>query len=385
MNQGAESFSGSILVEAWHTIERAFGGVQNTDLPVKPYVIVSDSDVLENSNANIVFRPGDPAGSHDNVFVTWTEVYAALQAVHGLGIVYLEFDDTFVSQCSVPPGVWNMDAVIWTCAFHSSPLVVFLEDGASITVNPPFNFMVYGRGMEIQSDRVGPIAPFVGVNILLDGGAARLTNNNPGSLPMIETNGFSFIAITGAGFRSSIGELGSDLIAPLIDVQGGTFVLLGGAGTMGNNALTDTVGGGFALINPADDSFQGNLTNEFSNPAFIAAGGVIAISPTQAARDFFVGSEVTTAGGPYQASYNELVLVDTTDVVTVNAPSANPAQGETFTVKDATGNALAKNITILPMAGDTMDGLANATIATNGGSKTWMTDGTGTWRLVSSV
>src|SRR5258706_7154425 len=40
-NAGAAALSGSVLVEAWHTYERAFGGVQNVDLSVKPYVIVS--------------------------------------------------------------------------------------------------------------------------------------------------------------------------------------------------------------------------------------------------------------------------------------------------------------------------------------------------------
>jgi hypothetical protein len=311
--------------------------------------------------------------------------------VHGLGLVYLQFDDTF-APCSVPPGVYNMDDVIWTNTFRTNggPTVAILEDGVSIVMTPttpPRNFMTYGRGFEIQSDRKGPIAPFVGIDILLDGGAARLVNTDPLALPMIEVDplgtGRVIIAMTGAGTRSSVGELGTDCPAPLIDVKGGQFVLFGGGGTMGNNALTDTVGGGFALISPADDSFQGNLIDEFDNPAFTAAGGITAIAPTQAARDFFVGFDVTLADSPYQASYNELVLVDsTTGAITVDAPSANPAQGETFTVKDAGGNAAVNNITILPFGADTVE---NGSITTNGGSKTWMTDGAGTWRLVSAV
>jgi hypothetical protein len=40
-NTGPVSFSGSILVEAWHTIERAFSDVNDEDLLVKPYVVVS--------------------------------------------------------------------------------------------------------------------------------------------------------------------------------------------------------------------------------------------------------------------------------------------------------------------------------------------------------
>jgi hypothetical protein len=40
-NNGGSEISGTVLVEAWHTIERAFGDAANVDLPVKPYVVVS--------------------------------------------------------------------------------------------------------------------------------------------------------------------------------------------------------------------------------------------------------------------------------------------------------------------------------------------------------
>jgi hypothetical protein len=40
-NAGPSTLSGDVLVEAWHTIERAFSDVNDEDLPVKPYVVVS--------------------------------------------------------------------------------------------------------------------------------------------------------------------------------------------------------------------------------------------------------------------------------------------------------------------------------------------------------
>jgi hypothetical protein len=40
-NVGPTPLSGSVLVEAWHTIERTFNGVQNENLTVKPYIVVS--------------------------------------------------------------------------------------------------------------------------------------------------------------------------------------------------------------------------------------------------------------------------------------------------------------------------------------------------------
>lgn len=45
-NHGAAPISGAVLVEAWHTIERAFGDDANEDAPIKPYVVVS----VENNN-----------------------------------------------------------------------------------------------------------------------------------------------------------------------------------------------------------------------------------------------------------------------------------------------------------------------------------------------
>jgi hypothetical protein len=47
MNTGevdvAPAISGSILVESWHTLERAFGSDANVNLPVKPYIVHSDA------------------------------------------------------------------------------------------------------------------------------------------------------------------------------------------------------------------------------------------------------------------------------------------------------------------------------------------------------
>jgi hypothetical protein len=46
-NDGPGLISGDLLVEAWHSVERVFGSVQNLNLPVKPYIVVS----VEGGNA----------------------------------------------------------------------------------------------------------------------------------------------------------------------------------------------------------------------------------------------------------------------------------------------------------------------------------------------
>src|SRR5512135_3328988 len=126
----------------------------------------------------VVFRPGDPLGSRQNVFVTWAETYAALQAVAGLGIVYLEFDDQFVSPCVIPAGTWDMTDVTWICStsdIGEESTFVNLADGASIVVNSARPSMrMIGYGLTVTSSRVGPVAPFFGIDLVLDGADTRI-------------------------------------------------------------------------------------------------------------------------------------------------------------------------------------------------------------------
>lgn len=57
LNNGNSAISGSVLVEAWHTIERSFEDVNDEDLQVKPYVVVggvpSQSEVIYLAATNL--------------------------------------------------------------------------------------------------------------------------------------------------------------------------------------------------------------------------------------------------------------------------------------------------------------------------------------------
>jgi hypothetical protein len=71
-NNSLVPLSGTVLVEAWHTLERTFDGVQHADLPVKPYKVFSGS------TTDLTFAPGRtvfvakswPAGSDPAVYFT---------------------------------------------------------------------------------------------------------------------------------------------------------------------------------------------------------------------------------------------------------------------------------------------------------------------------
>jgi len=71
VNRGGSLITGSILVESWHTIERAFGAASNTALAPQPYIVVSP----EGGN-----QPPQPVFANTEV-----EVYARLTGSDATG------------------------------------------------------------------------------------------------------------------------------------------------------------------------------------------------------------------------------------------------------------------------------------------------------------
>jgi len=81
-------------------------------------------------------------------------------------------------------------------------------------------------------------------------------------------------------------------------------------------------------------------------------------------------------------------LVDTSSAQTVLLPPSNGALGATkgfrLTIKDATGNAGNRAITITANGSDRIDGVVSKTITTNYGFLTLVSDGVGAWYVVGS-
>lgn len=86
---------------------------------------------------------------------------------------------------------------------------------------------------------------------------------------------------------------------------------------------------------------------------------------------------VNHAISPYNVlSTDQYLKVDTSDVVTLKFPNA-PTTGRYWIIKDATGNAAAKNITVTTVGGAVnIDGATSYTIATNYEAITVIFDGT---------
>ena len=81
-------------------------------------------------------------------------------------------------------------------------------------------------------------------------------------------------------------------------------------------------------------------------------------------------------------SADNIILVDTTNTVTITLPTAVGIRGKTFTIKDWLGNAATKNITVATTGGQTIDG-TTLTITANYGFRTVVSDNAN-WFIIGS-
>lgn len=92
---------------------------------------------------------------------------------------------------------------------------------------------------------------------------------------------------------------------------------------------------------------------------------------------------VVTKTSAYTATNSDyVILVNTTNNVTITLPSAVGRRGRQFFVKDSTGNAGTKNITVAT-SGGTIDGSATDTISTNYARRLYVSDNVN-WFIIGS-
>jgi hypothetical protein len=341
-------------------------------------------------SSTVVFRPGDPWGPHDNVFCSWNSAYTALQRMRGRGRVTLEFDDTFISPIVIPAGRWEMNSgdVHWDSYNNKPTCTVELADGAQIAIDAPAYALpgwqrvltLVGTNLRIVSNRIGSVAPFVGVSFVLVGNRVRLINTSPLAKPMIEVQGpNNFIAIAGNVALGGIGDSVA-LPAPLVDLRGGSLIVAGGGGYVSDNAFTDSVGGGAVNMRVMSDSFGGgNNAQSHSFPGMVAGGA--ALNYSIETRDRFRVFNIVVASSTltsYSATYNEMVLVNASAAaIVVRAPKSS--KGDRFAVKDVAGGG---GIEVVPSSESE---IVEAGTIDPGQAKTWISDGHGAWWLVSAT
>jgi hypothetical protein len=356
----------------------------------------------------VIYRPEDPAGTRGNVHTTWAEAYAALQATAEFGQRYLLFDPQFsttvdgfgFASCQIPAGAWDMTGVVW-CSMGLSVGVV-IEEGARFTSSD--FFIVDGGpgpgGLLITYDGDGSsgFTPFDSMVMHIKGIRTRLTNTVATAAPMISGEFGFLLASLGGNATGGIGSGNEPMLAPVIDLKGGSFLGLMLDGAIFDGVVTDSVGGGFLdVVLYTDGAFiehgfagDGNVNFDWTSQPWGIPVGNLSVYSAHRDRHLvrFFDPVVTPADSPYQADYNELVRVDTTlGPVVVVLPSATPACGERVTVVDFSGTAAPLlDITIDAKVGQFINNPSTSdSITTAYGARTYVCDALGNWIIVASV
>ena len=132
------------------------------------------------------------------------------------------------------------------------------------------------------------------------------------------------------------------------------------------------VSDGYALLD-GSKVYTGTIdldSNNIVNINTLAVDGYFVHNSSVFVSVIDISSDYYVSGSEY------IIAVDTTSAVTVFLPKASSANGLVLVVKDATGNAVAQNITIACADwNDTIDGGSSVTIATSWESRTVVSDG----------
>jgi hypothetical protein len=347
--------------------------------------------------AGMVFRPGDPLGKRDNIYVDWIDLMNAVAATRDRGIKWVQIDCSFQPAgqlgrltFQIPAGTWDWDNAYW----YSDNFRGLAFDQLSFADNAFITNLnvIQGDGFSCVHDGLvhTPFnlpwpAPNAGSDITFQGGRIEMYNTIVGAKPM-----FKSIAAGGGLFGKGANvfgyELGRASVAspsPLYDLNG--FSASFGSINLVNNALTDTSPGGTGIANfqnqyPRDAGGRGTAALTWSFPALPVTATILQTNAWRE-RSGVPTALITTT--PFAALYSQVLFVSTAAAKTINLPTAKFATGEKITIKDATGGAATFNITVAAAAGETIDGAPTFVMATNFQAIVVQCDGTGKWYVVS--
>jgi hypothetical protein len=143
----------------------------------------------------------------------------------------------------------------------------------------------------------------------------------------------------------------------------------------GVNSVSSQSGVVFSVTGTANEVTVTPTTGNVvvSTPSTFIAPGSIESTTTLKSDGIFTAAsgqvvKITSPGAyPYTTlSSDYVIIVDTTSARTINL-IASPTTGQTYRIKDNTGNAASNNITIIPASGN-IDGSGSYVISANWGS-----------------
>lgn len=313
-----------------------------------------------------VFRPGGVAGA--NVYTDWSALMTDVGAVAGPRLI--QFDDSIVTPCVIPAGLWNMNDVTWTGTAGGFNVSVDVDEGAS------FPGLRHVTGLLLVSflgitPPVSDFAPNGKLDLFLMEEGATISIR-VGAGPFFQTTdtsgGAAAIAlITGATVRTDG--------PPAIDVAvaGSAFAVVGQEGAVLADGTVQGVPGSLFFV-----LFQGSSANLSEiQPAF--AGTLLSQNITI---NRYNPTGTFSGPGLTNANENDVVRVDPTGgAFFVTLPAALNRKGMTIVVKNATASV--NNVNISPSGGDTIDGGAGVSITSAFGAMIFVSDGVSDWMIVS--
>lgn len=314
---------------------------------------------------DFLYQPGGVAVGR--VYTSWVALYAAytLAIAAGERGVDIFFDDTFTSPAVIPAGAYSFDpTTTWRGSIHSDDapaafVEVALADGVTLATGPG----MIADFLRITSQSALPVVT-VGLGDfyrLVLGLNSTIRCSGAGSFIEVQDGGFGrFILLENAALQLSVTEV--------IDVLAGGEALITALAS-GASVATGTITGAAG----STVSFQlGDAAAALS----LTQAGLIGISDFSRAVDSYFSRVVhplaNFAGpGNYDVVQDDsVVLVDTSagaatvtlPLLGVSAPVEPAFGGRQIIVKRTTGG---DDVTIVPQAGETIDGEASYTLDTD--------------------
>jgi hypothetical protein len=321
------------------------------------------------SSNSLVYRPGSGLAG-PVVFDTWPDLIAKLTALRGSandgGSYVIMIDDSIASPATIPAGVYDMTKVT---------LAGRLDRPTSAVITEGVFFTQLRRITDqLRIDFTGaapPVSDLATEDLFLMDTDAQVSCSGTGpffrSTDTTPGEKMAFALLNGAGIGT-----GS---TPAIDlaaagVQIGVFGLA--ASRLEPNTVMGVVGSMLTLEINATASFLSEDQPAFAGTRDIKSNSISRQYPTPVLT-------VATFVEP-----NVVARVDSMiAAIAITLPPAFNNRGVSIVVKDVGNNASANNVTVLPSAGDTIDGGPSQVLNVDRGSLTLTSDGVSDWMITA--